>query len=247
MVVATAPDLIVIATTALTVHFKAATSTIPLVGDFAQPVEAGLVESLARPGGNITGVTGDVGDAIYAKRVDLLRQLVPQLKRVAFLGISRSSGYAGHRIDFAALGRQSGVELVPVVVDPPVTPEGVRRAFATIAATHVGGLTVVDAAPLGEERHLIAQLAAAARLPAIYPLRGYVAGAGGLMSYGPRRAELGRQLALQVAQILKGKPAAEIPVYQPTRFDLAINLATARALGLAVPPDLLAQCDDLIE
>jgi putative ABC transport system substrate-binding protein len=240
-VVSRNPDLIIAFTSNLVLDFKAATTTIPIVGMFAVPVEAGIVASLARPGGNITGASIDVGREQWGKRVQLLQQVVPQATRFGFL-------QSRERVKWEPKGQLNGmgVTWIGPPLDHPFDESEYRRVFAALAQDGAEVISVNDEAENVTNLRLIVELAEKARLPAIYPFKMFVE-AGGLMSYGIDFAALGHRVADMVDEILKGTKPSDIPVFQPTKFELAINLKTAKALGLAVPPELLATADEVIE
>jgi putative tryptophan/tyrosine transport system substrate-binding protein len=238
------PDVIFSRTTFLTLDFKAATTTIPIVGTFGYPVEQGVVSSLARPGGNITGVAVNIGEEQWDKRVQLQRQMVPHLTK---LGVLDTRGF---RDKWEALmpefGRRRAVTYVGLPLNYPVNEAEYRRVFASLAQIGADGFNVSDEVENIANLKVIVELAEQYRLPALYPFAVFVKH-GGLMSYGVDEAELGRNAAVMVGKILKGAKPADIPIFQPTKFDLAINLKTAKALGLTVPPELLATADEVIE
>jgi putative ABC transport system substrate-binding protein len=243
-VVSRNPDVIIVGTDNLTLDFKAVTTTIPIVGVFAVPVEAGIVPSLARPGGNITGVTVAVGLDQWGKRFQLLQQVVPQATRFTML---QSRGVLEKWAAFDRdLFRGMGITKVGPPLDHPTDEAEYRRVFAALAQDGAQGIVVND-----EEVHvvnlkLIVELVEKTRLPAIYPFKMFVQ-AGGLISYGIDLLDVGRRAADIVGEILKGARPGEIPIFQPTKFALAINLKTAKALGLTVPATLLVAADEVIE
>jgi putative tryptophan/tyrosine transport system substrate-binding protein len=242
-VVSRNPDLIITLTNNLALDFKAAATTIPIVGMFAVPVEDGIVASLAQPGGNITGVSIDVGPQQWGKRVQLLQQVVPQAARFGFLQSRASREKWGPN-----KGQLHGVGVTWVgpPLDRPIDESEYRRVFAALAQDGAEVISVNDEAENVTNLRLIVELAGKARLPAIYPFKVFVE-AGGLMSYGIDFAALGHRVADMVDEILKGAKPSDIPIFQPTKFELAINLKTAKALGLTVPPELLATADEIIE
>jgi putative ABC transport system substrate-binding protein len=220
-----------------------ATRTIPIVMlGAADPVGAGFVESLARPGGNITGVSTLQAD-VTLKRLELLKEAVPGISRVAVLR-DTSSGvfYRTLARDQAHAERALGVQLHVLEVPDPSAPE---PAFAAITQARADALMVLPSQRLGAYVTRIVDLVARHRLPAIYPAREYVE-AGGLMSYARDRAEEFRRAAAHVDKILKGAKPADLPVEQPTTFLLVINLKTAQALGLTIPPTFLFQATEVI-
>jgi putative tryptophan/tyrosine transport system substrate-binding protein len=238
------PDLIIAVTTETTLDFKAATTTIPIVGFFGYPVEAGVVSSLARPGGNITGVAVNIGAEQWDKRVQLLRQVVPHLTKLAVLETREARGE--WEASVPEVGRRWAVSFVGPPLNHPVNEAEYRRVFASLAQAGVDGNMVNDDVDNVANLKVILELAEKNRLPAIYPFALFVK-PGGLMSYGVDEPELGRNAAVMVGQILKAAKPVDIPIFQPTKFVLAINLKTAKALGLTVPPELLATADEVIE
>ena len=241
------PDLIIAISSWFVLDLKAATSTIPIVGVFGDPIEFGIVPSLARPGGNITGATVDVGgdQNQRGKRVQLLKEAVPQITKLVFL-LSRKSHErfsASNRED--ALKHHS-VSIVGPPLEKPTDEQEYRRVFAALAQEGADGLLVGDESENVTYRKLIAELATKGRLPTIFPDRQFVE-AGGLMSYGIDVADLGHRVADLADKILKGEKPGEMPIFQPTQFDLSINLKTAEALGIELPPLLVARADKVIE
>lgn len=243
-VVSRNPDVIIVLGDNLALDFKAATSTIPIVGTFGDPLQAGIVASLARPGGNITGVTVAVGTEQWGKRFQLLQQVVPQATR---FGVLESREV---REQWGAFERELDQRVGIIRVGPPINHPAdeaeYRRVFAAIAQDGAEGILVDDEMENSANFKLIVDLAEKTRLPAIFTFKMFVQ-AGGLMSYGMDIPDLGRRIANAVGQILKGVKPSEIPIYQPTKLELAINLKTAKALGLTVAPDLLATADEVIE
>jgi len=237
-------DVIVTTGTPGTLAAKRATQTIPIVmtatGD---PLRSGLVTSLARPGGNVTGFS-TLRSELEGKRLDLFKQTFPRFSRVAMLWDSANPSTKFYLQHIEAAARASHVTLQPAVAVRRV--EDLDRAFAAIARGHADALFVVSGRSLLAERGRIVEFAAKSRLPAIYPYREYVE-TGGLMSYSANYPDLYRGAALYVDKILKGAKPADLPVQQSARFDLAINLKTAKALGLTIPPSLLARADQVIE
>ena len=235
------PDVIVTAGTAAAQAAKQATGTIPIVMAVAgDPVRSGLVASIARPGGNLTGSSLDLVD-IIGKQLQLLQTLVPTAHRVGFLIPSTQRGPLLTTYQQAAA--RLHMEVVPTAAR---LAEDLAPAFATMAKAQVDVLHVlVDQLSLAEAGR-IAALAAENRLPAIYGERVNVQ-AGGLMSYGPDNTALFRRAAAYVDKILKGAKPADLPIEQPTRFPLVVNLKAARAIGIDVPPEILARADEIIE
>jgi len=237
-------DVIVTTGTPGTLAAKRATQTIPIVmtatGD---PLRSGLVTSLARPGGNVTGFS-TLRSELEGKRLDLFKQTFPRFSRVAMLWDSANPSTKFYLLHIEAAARASHVTLQPAVAVRRV--EDLDRAFAAIARGHADALFVVSGRSLLAERGRIVEFAAKSRLPAIYPYRENVE-TGGLMSYSANYPDLYRGAALYVDKILKGAKPADLPVQQSARFDLAINLKTAKALGLTIPPSVLARADQVIE
>jgi len=224
---------------------KHATTTIPIVFPAAtDPVGQGLVVSLAQPGGNITGLT--LADhELMGKRLELLKAAVPGVTRVAYLWHALTPSAIGARLLWQETERAAhalGIQFHAVEVRDGVT---VDAAFATIAAAHADALIVPPIAVFRESRTRIVDLAAQMRLPGMFPGRVF-AEAGGLMAYGPNLTDTGRRCAVFVDKILKGAKPADLPVEQPTKFEFIINLKTAKALGLTIPPTLLFQADEII-
>jgi len=229
------------ATTAAALVAKAATTTIPIVfGVGGDPVKLGLVESLNRPGGNATGINF-FNIELVAKRMQLLRELVPAAKRLALLvnPTDLSNEPTLRDVETAAIGLQ-------VLTFEAVTGREIDAAFERLALQKVDALFVAGSAFYAARRVQLAVLAARYAVPATYSQRAFVE-AGGLMSYGTNFADIWRQGGRYAALILKGAKPTDLPVWQPTKFELVINLNTARALRFEVPPMLLARADEVIE
>jgi putative tryptophan/tyrosine transport system substrate-binding protein len=239
------PDLIIAIGQFIVLDIKAATSTIPVVGVFGNPIAFGIVPSLARPGGNITGVTVDVGFDQWVKRVQLLKEAVPQITRLGFLETRVGRERAG-----ATIGREialkNSVSIVGPPLEPPIDVQEYHRVFAALAQEGADGLLVNDEPENVSYRKLIVELAEKGRLPTIFSYRQF-AEAGGMMSYGIDISDIGHRVADLVDQILKGAKPGEIPIFQPTHFELSINLKTAKTLGIELPPLLVARADNVIE
>jgi ABC-type uncharacterized transport system substrate-binding protein len=223
---------------------KAATSTIPIVfgGIASDPIQAGLVASLNRPGGNVTGVSSMTVE-LTAKRFGILAELMPSVTRIAVLVNPNSFSTPGD----LAIAR-SAAEAIRRTIEV-VTVENaadIDAAFPKLAQDRIGALLVTSDNLFTTRRAQLVTLATRHAIPAIYSLREYV-DAGGLISYGPRFGELARQVGLYVGRILKGDKPADLPVMQPTKFELVINLQTAKALNIDVPATLLALADEVIE
>ena len=220
---------------------KNATATVPVVTTSADPVRLGLVGSLARPGENITGLTNFTSE-LAGKRLELLKETVPQVSRVAVLWSSESaSELAKKETEVAA--RSLGVELESAEVS---TPNDIEPAFSLLKRKNAGALLVLRSPLIVNQIHRVVDLAVKSRLPAIFDARGFVR-LGGLMSYGANLADLDRRAATYIDKILKGAKPANLPIEQPTKFELVINLKTAKALGLKIPAHLLMEADRVIE
>jgi len=240
--VALRPDVLLAGVGATIPALREATHTIPIV--FAQgldPVGAGFVDSLSRPGGNATGFT-QFEYSFSGKWFELLRELAPQVSRV---GVLREPGPArvGQWAIIQAVAQSQGVELSPIELRDT---SQIERAVTAFAGGSNSGLVVVVSAAASNHRELILTLAARHRLPVVYPYRSFV-GYGGLISYGPDLIGQYRRAASYVDRILKGEKPADLPVQSATKYEMAINLKTAKALGLTVPPTLLARADEVIE
>jgi putative ABC transport system substrate-binding protein len=229
--------------TPATLAAKVATTTIPIVFAVAgDPVKLGLVESLPRPGGNATGISF-LSLEVRSKRLELLHKLVPKAVRVAVL-IKAAAGGVGPLPQGMEQGARSlGLQLTPLTVN---TGDEIEAAFAKLGHEQVDAVFVEPDPFFGSRRVQFVTLAAQQRIPAAYSTRGFVE-AGGLMSYGTETAEWQRQVGVYVGQILKGAKPTDLPVVQSTKYDFAINLKTAKELGLTVPPTLLALADEVIE
>jgi len=241
--VALAPDVIFASGGTVVGALLQATSTVPIVfTGVADPVGGGLVASLARPGGNATGFAA-FEYSTSGKWLELLKEIAPSVKRVAVLrdpGIAQGTGQFGA---IQSLGPSLGIEVTPVNVREAGE---IERDIGTFARGSNGGLIIAGSGAAIVHRELIVTLAARYRLPATYFERFFVAG-GGLISYGPDLLDAHRRAADYVDRILKGEKPAELPVQAPTKYELVINLTTAKALGLDVPSTLLARADEMIK
>ena len=235
-------DVIVTGGNELAEALKRVTSTVPIImANSYDPVAAGLVASLARPGGNITGFTVHAGPEIEAKRLQMLKESVPQASHVAFLGLKSDwEGPQGTSVQASA--RMLGITLVHA----EHSPAHFADAFALIIRNKPHALYVARHPAIFANRQLIVDFAVKHRVPGMYPYRESVA-AGGLMSYGTNVPDLFRRAAGHVDKILKGTKPADLAVEQPTKFAMVINLNAAKALGVTIPPLLLAQADEVIE
>jgi putative tryptophan/tyrosine transport system substrate-binding protein len=235
-------SVIVTGATPPTMAAKQATSVIPIVfAGSGDPVGSGLVASLARPGGNVTGVSNQSVDAV-SKRVELLRDVVPNLRRLAVLTTDSNPVAMREAEKAQAAARALGVEVAPLHVR---RADDIAPAFAALDS-HADALYVPAAPLFNSNANAISALALKARLPDVHSIREEVV-AGGLLSYGASFADLYRRTAEMVDKILRGTKPADIPVEQPTKFDLVINLKTAGALGLTVPHNMLVLADEMIE
>ena len=237
-------DIIVAVPTPAAAAAKNATETIPIVMIGAyDPVGVGLIAGLARPGGNVTGSSYSVGLEIIAKQLELLKETVPKVRRVAILWNPANPSHPLVVRELNVAARSLGVQLQFLEARGPNEFEG---AFAAMAKERMGALLVVPDSVSFLHRTRLADLAARSHLPAAYGLRGHV-DAGGLMSYGPDSADLFRRAATYVDKILKGAKPADLPVEQPTKFELVVNLKTAKALGLTIPQSVLVRADEVIQ
>ena len=235
-------DVIVAANTPAAKAAQEATSAIPIVANMGDPREMGLIAGLAAPGGNITGVTGQFG-ATSGKRLELLKEAVPRASRVAVLWNAANPNKALEWKETQIAARALRVTLQAAEVR---TVEDFERAFSAITRGRADAMiTLVDSLTIGHRRQIV-EFTTKTRLPMIAAYRDFVE-AGGLMSYGVRPQELYRQLAVYVDKILKGAKPGDLPVEQATTFELLINLKTAKAFGLTMPPSLLARADHLLE
>jgi putative tryptophan/tyrosine transport system substrate-binding protein len=247
-VVRSAPDAIVIAVShPLIFQLAKETSTIPIVAVMGDPVALGLVQSIAQPEGNITGIAADAGVEMQGKHLDILREAVPSASRIAYLSPREEwEGAWGHATLEAA--HRSGISIIGTPLEDLAEEPQYRQAFETMVQESADALMANGLGPNLIHRNLIAELAERYRLPSICWFPDAVK-AHGLLSYGPDyiNGDLPDRWAGQVDQILKGAKPRDIPIYQPTKFILVINLRTARAIGLEIPPTLLARADEVIE
>jgi putative tryptophan/tyrosine transport system substrate-binding protein len=236
-------SVIVAATLNTALAVKAATTTIPIVFNATgDPVTTGLVASLRRPGGNATGLSS-LGGELGAKRLGLLHELVPKATRIALL-VNPMSRYAQSMIEETQTAASAiGGQIEAFTAD---TAREIDAAFASLTQKRAEALVVGLSALFVSRRVQMTTLAAHHRLPTIYALRNFVE-AGGLMSYGASYTEQARQIGIYAGRILKGEQPADLPVIQSSKFELVINLKTAKALGLAIPPGVLAIADEVIE
>jgi putative ABC transport system substrate-binding protein len=237
-------DVMVTAVTEASLAAKAATSTIPIVmAGVGDPVAVGLVASLARPGGNVTGTAGMSADLV-GKQLELLKDIDPALSRVAVLWNPANAAFQAlqvHEAETAA--RRTGMQLRFVEARDP---SAFSDAFATIRREQVQALLILGDPVYRAHRDALAAHAMKQRLVAVSGTRAFVE-AGGLAGYGPSFPDLSRRAATYVDKLLKGGKPADLPVEQPTRFELVVNLKTAKALGVTIPPTVLARADEVIE
>ena len=236
-------DVIAASGNATILALMQATKTIPIVmissGD---PVGAGLVSSLAHPGGNVTGLA-NLGEGLSAKWLELLTQPVPGIARVGVLMVPNTPAHATYLRDIQSAGQRTGIAILGRDVRGR---DDIAGAFTALTKAHAQGLVVLpNPVTLTHQTHIV-ELAAKNRLPAMYPWPEF-AEIGGLMAYSTNRTELYRRSAAFVDRILRGAKPADLPVEQPTKFEFVINLKTAKALGLTIPPSLLARADQVIE
>jgi putative ABC transport system substrate-binding protein len=237
-------DVIVTGTDVAIAAVKRETQTIPIVmGNSTDPVGTGFVASLARPGGNVTGVSS-ISPELSGKRLELLREIVPGLSRAAFLWNPDIRGAVLDYNETEGAARSLGMQVQSVEV---VRAEDLDRAFSAVTTERAQALIMPAANPVGfANRGQIASFAQKNRLPSMYAQSEYV-DAGGLMSYGPNTTDLWRRAATYVDKILKGTKPADLPVERPTKFELVINLKTAKQIGLTIPPNVLARADRVIK
>jgi putative ABC transport system substrate-binding protein len=237
-------DVLVAGSTEGAYAAKRATSTIPIVmANVTNPVGAGLVSSLARPGGNVTGLTTMSAD-LSGNRLALVKEVVPGLRRIGVLWYPDSPNGVAAFKELKAAAPSLGVDVRSLEIRLPL-PE-IDKAFGTAITWRADALITLDDALIINNRTRIIALAARHRLPAVYGYREFP-DAGGLISYGPSRHDMYRRTAAYVDKILKGTKPGDLPIEQPTKFELVINLKTAKALGLTIPPSLLLRADQVIE
>jgi putative ABC transport system substrate-binding protein len=236
-------DVIFAPSTVSTVAAKNATRTIPIVmAMVGDPVGRGIITSLARPGGNVTGLSIGVGLGFIGKQLELIKEVVPKVSRVAVL---RNPDEPNRPAVSEAEGASRTLGLTLQVLQAR-SPNEFDRAFAAMVQHRAGALLVLSGPVYVLHRGQLADFAAKRRVPAIYNYREFV-DAGGLLSYGPNISEFWRRSATFVDKILKGAKPADLPVEQPTKLELVINLKTAKALGLTIPPSVLGRADELIQ
>jgi putative tryptophan/tyrosine transport system substrate-binding protein len=241
---ALAPDVVLASTSQSTAAFQKATTTVPVVfAGSADPVAQGFVDSVARPGGNITGFSVVPEFSISAKWLELLKQIAPAVTRAAVFRDTMAQTSLGQFSAIQAMAQSLGVEVQAMGMRDAAE---IERAIKAFASGPNSGLILTVSPKAFTHRALIIALAASHRLPAVYPLRVFVAD-GGLISYGANAINAYRSAATYVDRILKGEKPADMPVQAPTKYELVINLKTAKTLGLTIPPAVLARADEVIE
>ena len=238
------PDAIVTFSSRMVLTFKAASSTIPIVGTTGDPAALGVAASLSRPGGNFTGATSDAGPDYYAKLLGVLKETVPTLSTVGFIA---TPAFWGSPLAMAMrdAAPHLRIELIPALLERHEEAD-YRSAFGAMAQRRVDAVLTHDQSEFFTRRRLIVELAETNRLPTMTPFLEIVE-IGGLIAYAPDRREQFRYLATCVDKVLRGENPGEIPIYQSNRFNLAVNLKTAKVLGLVIPASLLARADEVIE
>ena len=242
-VVSRKPDVIVTNFNDLVKAFVTATTTIPIVAIVGDPIATGLVTNLARPGGNLTGVSINAGVGIFAKRLQIMKEAVPSAVKIGHLVSGKWDD--GDTAPQDAAAARLGVTLTRILMTA-VSDAELARVFADMAERKLDGVIIDEGGSFLAQRAAIAALAAKHRIPFIYPYRDYVE-EGGLMALAPDLGELAARMANDVHQILDGAKAGDIPFYQPSKFQLLFNLKTAKAIGLDLPATLVARTDEVIE
>ena len=239
------PDLVFVIGGRMARAFQAATTTIPLVGITPDPIFEKLVASLARPGGNLTGFSADADEQNMGKNVEILKEVVPRASRVALL-TPQALWETPYGLTIRRAGARVGMTVIGALLSDPIQEPEFRRAFAAMVRDRVDALIVGDTPENFTHRQLIVTLAAQARLPAIYPFREF-AEVGGLMAFSVDLVAIFRGAAGYVDRIFKGANPGDLPYQMPTNIPLVINLKTAKALGLTIPPSVLARADEVIQ
>jgi putative ABC transport system substrate-binding protein len=242
-IVRLAPDAILAVTSSALVAMQRATQSIPIVFvQVVEPVKSGLVSSLAHPSGNFTGFTS-FEYATAGKWLATVKEIAPSIARVAVIHHPDDPASAGYLLECQILARSLGVQLVPIAAR---TPDELEREMGEFAREANGGVISLPSAFTAANHEQIVALAALYRLPGVYPFRYYVT-AGGLLSYGFDNIELYKRAAAYVDRLLKGAKPNDLPIQQPTKFEMVVNLKTARALGLTIPESFLVRADEVIE
>jgi len=242
-VVRTKPDVVLTIGARMVLSFKAASSTIPVVGVAAEPVASGVAASLVRPGGTFTGASPGSGPEYYAKLLELLKEAIPTVSKVGIIAPRTMGGQVGLAMQDAAL--RLGIQLIPGLLES-YEDDNYRNLFGAMAQRHVDAILISDEAENFTHRRLILELAETNRLPTM-SLYIEIVEIGGLIAYSPELKAQFRYLASCVDKVLRGENPGEIPIYQSAKFILAINLKTAKALGLALPASMVARADLVIE
>ena len=240
-----APELVVSVGNAMTMRLKTTVPIIPVVAAMSDPVANRLVASLSRPGANITGVASDAGAGVWGKRLAMLREVVPGAPCFGIL-VSESIWDSAQGAAAREAAQQLAITLVGSRLRGAMNEAEYRRVFGTIVEQNAAGLLVSEISENFVQRGLIVDLVTRAKLPAIYCYREFVE-AGGLMAYTYDIGDIWRRMANYVDLVLKGTKPNDLPIYQPTKFDTIVNLKTANAMGLTLPPTLMAQADEVIE
>ena len=245
-VVDTRPDVIACAGTPMALSLKAATTTIPIVAATGDPIRFGLVSNLARPGGNLTGVSVDAGIEVWAKRLELLSSAVPKLRNVVFVSMEGTwTSPVGQLVRDAA--QKLGISLVDGAVGKPYGEAEYRSTFSSLQRDQLDGLVLSDQGPAHiPQKSLLVQLIRQVRLPAIYPYTLF-AEAGGLLSYASDLNSVIRREVAQIVEIFRGANPGDIPYSQADRFELVVNLKTAKELGIEIPAELVGGATAVIE
>jgi putative ABC transport system substrate-binding protein len=243
--VGSTPDVIFAFSARMVKALKGATTAIPIVGYTADPISFGIVTELARPGGNITGVSTEAGVEIDGKRLSLFKEIMPTASRLAVLA-PREYLTSPYGSALGALAGRLGFVLVGLPLVAPVNEAAFRSAFAMLQRDKADLIFLPDVSENNSNQRLVIELAERAHLPTIACTRQFVM-AGSLMSYGPDAIDLVRKAARYVDEVLRGARPADLPFLQPTKFELVINVKVAKSLGLTVPPTLLATADEVIE
>jgi putative tryptophan/tyrosine transport system substrate-binding protein len=235
-------DIVVSGAAAATRSLKQATTTIPIVmAQDSDPVGNKFIESLSKPGGNITGLS-TLSPELNGKRVELLKEIVPKLRKLAFFGTSTNAGNAQTRSETERAAQALEIHFQ---YHDMLEPRDIQTAFQQVTRDHTDGCLVAGGPMLNSHQAELLALAIDSRLPVIYNAREFVNN-GGLMSYGVSFSDLYRRAAVYVGKVLKGARPADLPVEQPTKFELVINLKTAKQIGLMIPPNVLARADRVI-
>jgi putative ABC transport system substrate-binding protein len=224
----------------------AATTTIPIVAYTGDPIRQGIVSDIAHPGGNVTGVSADAGFEVWGKRLELLLEAVPKIRRVLYVVSTQNAWDTPASKATREAAQKLGIALVPAFVGSPVNEQALRRTFDVITRDQADGIAFAYEGEFFIHRMLIVELVGQVGLPAVYGIRDQAL-AGGLIAYSDDLAYATRLIAQQDADVLRGRKPAEMPFLQATKYQLVINLKTAKALGIEMPPALIARADEVIE